>query len=103
MDMSSESPERSAVPPWYRWLCVGLALFLLYNPYMALHGCAEFVEWFEGSPFGKQPGHGWRFGSCNTSPPRVGERSTQLLGLQFSSNSERFWSSPRLPVMSLPE
>jgi len=33
--MSTESPERSAVPPWYRWLCVSLALFLLDNPYMA--------------------------------------------------------------------
>jgi len=33
--MSTESPERSAVPRWYRWLCVGLALFLLYNPYVA--------------------------------------------------------------------
>jgi hypothetical protein len=35
MDSSTNSPERFAVPRWHVWVCLCLALFLLYNPYMA--------------------------------------------------------------------
>jgi hypothetical protein len=35
MHPSTHSPERSAVPRWHAWVCFCLALFLLYNPYMA--------------------------------------------------------------------
>jgi len=32
---STHSPERFAVPRWQSWVCFCLALFLLYNPYLA--------------------------------------------------------------------
>src|SRR5512136_2841595 len=35
MRLSTHSPERSAMPRWHAWICFCLALFLLYNPYMA--------------------------------------------------------------------
>jgi hypothetical protein len=35
MDPSTHIPEPSAVPRWHVWVSFFLALFLLYNPYMA--------------------------------------------------------------------
>jgi hypothetical protein len=35
MHLSSQTPVLSAVPRWRAWICLCLALFLLYNPYMA--------------------------------------------------------------------
>jgi hypothetical protein len=40
MHSSTHSRERSSVPMWRAWVCLGLALFLLYNPYMAAPGSA---------------------------------------------------------------
>lgn len=31
---STHTPKRSPVPRWRAWICLCLALFLLYNPYM---------------------------------------------------------------------
>jgi hypothetical protein len=38
MHLASQTPALSAVPPWHGWICLCLALFLLYNPYMAAPG-----------------------------------------------------------------
>jgi hypothetical protein len=38
MHPSNQAPERSAVPRWHGWVCVCLALFLLYNPYLTAPG-----------------------------------------------------------------
>ena len=35
MYQSTHSPERSSVPRWHTWVCLCLALLLLYNPYLA--------------------------------------------------------------------
>lgn len=35
---STHSPERSALPRWHAGVCFCLALFLLYNPYLAAPG-----------------------------------------------------------------
>jgi len=35
MHPSCHTPEGSAVPRWRAWVCFCLALFLLYNPYLA--------------------------------------------------------------------
>ncbi len=35
MDPSTHTPEPSAAPRWHVWVSFFLALFLLYNPYMA--------------------------------------------------------------------
>jgi len=35
MYLSTHPGERSAVPRWHAWICFCLALFLLYNPYLA--------------------------------------------------------------------
>src|SRR5437016_14177850 len=35
MDPSTHTPEPSRVPRWHVWVSFFLALFLLYNPYMA--------------------------------------------------------------------
>ncbi len=35
MHPSAQSSEHPAVPRWRAWVCFCLALFLLYNPYMA--------------------------------------------------------------------
>jgi hypothetical protein len=40
MHPSTQTPALSAVPRWHSWICVCLALFLLYNPYMAAPGSA---------------------------------------------------------------
>ncbi len=34
MHPSTQSPERSTVPQWHAWVCLCLALFLFYNPYL---------------------------------------------------------------------
>jgi len=41
MDLSTPSPERSEVPRWRAWVCFCLALFLLYNPYLAAPSSAD--------------------------------------------------------------
>jgi len=38
MHPSTQSPERSTVPRSRAWICFCLALFLLYNPFMAATG-----------------------------------------------------------------
>ena len=35
MHPSTHSPERRAVPRWHSWVSFCLALFLLYNPFLA--------------------------------------------------------------------
>jgi hypothetical protein len=35
---SIHTPERTLKPRWRSWICFCLALFLLYNPYMAAPG-----------------------------------------------------------------
>jgi hypothetical protein len=41
MNPSTHSVERVAVPRWRVWVCLCLALFLLYNPYLAGPGSAN--------------------------------------------------------------
>jgi hypothetical protein len=44
MDLSAHSPERCAVPRWRAWVCFCLALFLLYNPYMAAPSSTDGIN-----------------------------------------------------------
>ncbi len=41
MNPSSQTHALSAVPRWHVWVCFCLALFLLYNPYMAAPSSAN--------------------------------------------------------------
>ena len=41
MRLSTPSRERSVVPRWHAWVCLCLALLLLYNPYLAGPGSAR--------------------------------------------------------------
>src|SRR4029077_9232412 len=41
MRLSTPSRERSVVPRWHAWVCLCLALLLLYNPYLAAPSSAR--------------------------------------------------------------